>query len=49
MSPSERLVPWLAEVAFLRGDYDRVSQLLASLRNASSLPMLNPVVRYWSS
>lgn len=47
--PSERLVPWLAEVAFLRGDYDRVSQLLSSLGHAAALPMLNPVVRYWSS
>lgn len=47
--PRERLVPWLAEVAFLRGDYPSVSELLASLGNAAALPLLKPVVRYWSS
>ncbi len=46
--PRERLVPWLAEAAFLRGDYKRVSKLLASLGNAASLPTLKPVVKYWS-
>jgi polysaccharide biosynthesis protein PelE len=46
--PRERLVPWLAEAAFLRGEYSRVSQLLASLGNAASLPTLNPTVKYWS-
>jgi polysaccharide biosynthesis protein PelE len=46
--PRERLVPWLAEAAFLRGDYSRVSSLLASLANAASLPTLKPVVKYWS-
>jgi polysaccharide biosynthesis protein PelE len=47
--PRERLVPWLAEAAFLQHDYARVSELLASLGHASSLPMLKPVVRYWST
>jgi hypothetical protein len=42
-------VPWLAEVEYLRGDYARVSELLASLGNAATLPMLNPVARYWST
>jgi len=46
--PRERLVPWLAEAEFLRGDYPRVSELLASLGNAASLPTLKPVVKYWS-
>ncbi len=46
--PRERLVPWLAEADFLRGDYSRVSQLLASLGNAAALPTLKPVVKYWS-
>lgn len=46
--PRERLVPWLAEADFLRGDYERVSQLLASLGNAAALPTLKPVVKYWS-
>jgi hypothetical protein len=47
--PRERLVPWLAEVEYLRGDYARVSELLASLGNAAALPMLKPVARYWST
>jgi polysaccharide biosynthesis protein PelE len=47
--PRERLVPWMAEVAFLQGNYARVSELLGSLTNAAALPMLNPVVRYWST
>ncbi|MGW9759496.1 transmembrane protein [Burkholderia contaminans] len=47
--PRERLVPWLAEAAFLRGEYSRAAELLASLGNAAALPVLNPVVRYWSS
>jgi polysaccharide biosynthesis protein PelE len=46
--PRERLVPWLAEAAFLRGEYPRVSQLLSTLSNAASLPTLKPVVKYWS-
>lgn len=46
--PRERLVPWLAEADFLRGDYARVKQLLASLGNAAALPTLKPVVKYWS-
>jgi len=47
--PRERLVPWLAEVEFLRGNFVRVSELLASLGNAATLPMLKPVARYWST
>lgn len=46
--PRERLVPWLAEAAFLQRDYARVAELLASLGHASALPLLKPVVQYWS-
>ncbi|ACR30069.1 hypothetical protein [Burkholderia glumae] len=46
--PRERLTPWLAEVAFLRGDYLRVRELLASHGNAAVLPTLKPIVTYWS-
>ncbi|CAB3774875.1 hypothetical protein [Paraburkholderia humisilvae] len=46
--PHERLVPWLAEAAYLQRDYPRVAELIASLGHASVLPMLKPVVRYWS-
>jgi hypothetical protein len=47
--PRERLVPWLAEAAFVEGDYRRVGELLGSLSHATASPMLKPVVRYWSS
>ena len=47
--PRERLIPWLAEVAFLRGEYAQTSQWLAALGNAAALPTLKPVVTYWSS
>jgi len=45
--PSERLLPWLAEVAFLKRDYSRVSELLGSLGSAALLPTLKPAVEYW--
>jgi tetratricopeptide (TPR) repeat protein len=47
--PRERLIPWLAEAAFLHGDYPQVATLMASLGNAAALPTLKPVVRYWMS
>jgi hypothetical protein len=47
--PRERLTPWLAEVAFLRGEYAQTRQLLATLGNAAALPTLKPTVTYWSS
>jgi hypothetical protein len=47
--PRERLLPWLAEAAFLKGDYARTRELLASLGSAAALPVLKPVVEYWSS
>jgi polysaccharide biosynthesis protein PelE len=47
--PRERLIPWLAEVAFLRGEYAQTGQWLATLGNAAALPTLKPVVTYWSS
>jgi uncharacterized protein HemY len=47
--PRERLVPWLAEAAYLRGDYRQVAALVASLGHAAALPTLKPVARYWLS
>jgi polysaccharide biosynthesis protein PelE len=46
--PRERLTPWLAEVAYLKGDYSLVSKMLRSLGNAAALPTLKPVVSYWT-
>ena len=36
--PRERLLPWLAEAAFLKGDYARTRELLASLGTVAALP-----------
>lgn len=47
--PRERLIPWLAEVAFLRGEYAQTRQLLSTLGNAAALPMLKPTLTYWAS
>lgn len=47
--PRDRLVPWLAEAVFQRGDYSRVAELLASLGHTAAVPVLKPVVRYWLS
>ena len=46
--PADRLVPWLAEVAFLKHQYGRVGPMLASLGNGTSTPTLNPVMRFWT-
>jgi TRAP-type C4-dicarboxylate transport system permease small subunit len=45
--PRERMLPYLAEVAFLRHDYARVRALLAEVDKHGSLPTLRPVLDYW--
>ncbi|CAB3774901.1 hypothetical protein [Paraburkholderia humisilvae] len=45
--PRERLVPWLAEAAYLQRDYPRVVELIASLGHASALSIPKSVVHYW--
>lgn len=45
----ERLLPWLAEARYQHSDYGQIEPLLESLGNAAALPVLNPVVKYWSS
>lgn len=47
--PMDRLLPWLAEVAFLQHDYGRIGKMLIPLRNSTTSPLLQPSVRYWSS
>ena len=47
--PSDRLAPWMAEAAFLSGDYDAVHTLLEPLRARNALPVFKPVVEYWST
>ena len=46
--PTDRLLPWLAEMAFLKRDYSRVGPLLGSLSKGSMVPLLQPLMRYWS-
>lgn len=46
--PHERLVPWLAEAHFLRGDFTQVPPLFASSGDAVALPVLRPVIEYWN-
>jgi hypothetical protein len=47
--PGDRLLPWIAESAYLRGDYRAVSNALSSLGEGASLPALRSIVRYWST
>jgi hypothetical protein len=42
-----RLLPYLAEVAYLRRDFAAVSRLLEEIPSATSLPMLRPLLVYW--
>lgn len=53
--PTERLLPWLAEAAFQKRRYDRVSQLLggvgagvAGARGSTASPAVQPAVRFWT-
>ncbi|BEV71943.1 MULTISPECIES: lipopolysaccharide assembly protein LapB [unclassified Paludibacterium] len=43
-----RLLPYLAEVAYLDKDYAQVKALLAAQPLSSALPVMQPVIRYWS-
>ena len=43
----ERMLPYLAEVAFLRRDYPRVRALLTEVERQGTLPTLRPVLDYW--
>jgi hypothetical protein len=45
--PRERMLPYLAETAYVRRDYMRVRQLLAQIDARGALPTLQPVLAYW--
>ncbi|MGN6651870.1 hypothetical protein [Trinickia sp.] len=47
--PRERLLPWLAEVAFLQGQHARAAEFVAALAQGAAAPPLKPVVDYWTS
>ncbi|SUA88709.1 Uncharacterised protein [Pandoraea pulmonicola] len=51
--PAERLLPWLAEAAFQKRRYDRVSQLLEGIganavTGAAASQVVQPAVRFWT-
>lgn len=46
--PSERLLPWLAEAAFLKREHARTRQLLAPLDEGALPSVLRQTVNYWT-
>ena len=47
--PSDRLLPFFAECAYLQKDYSSVRSALNAFENRSTLPFLQPLQRYWTS
>lgn len=45
----ERVLPLLAEAAYLERDYPAVRRLMAAFDSPSPLPMVRPLLRYWQS
>jgi hypothetical protein len=45
----ERLIPAMAESAFLQRDFARTASLMESFSSRSPLPLLQPLLRYWNS
>jgi Flp pilus assembly protein TadD len=45
--PAPRVLPYLAELAFARRDFDEVTRLLGELRAYPDQPRLQPVLRLW--
>lgn len=47
--PNDRLLPFVAECAYLNKNYSRVRAALNAFENQSTLPLLQPLQRYWTS
>ncbi|CAG9168618.1 hypothetical protein LMG23992_01220 [Cupriavidus laharis] len=45
----ERVLPLLAEAAYLERDYAAVRSLMAEFDSPSPLPLMRPLLRYWQS
>ncbi|WP_240655711.1 sugar ABC transporter permease [Paraburkholderia phosphatilytica] len=45
--PRERMLPYLAEAAYLRRQYARVRELLAEIGQHGTLPTMRPVLEFW--
>jgi hypothetical protein len=43
----DRMLPYLAEAAYLRGDFARVKTLLGQMSPSAVLPVMKPVLDYW--
>ena len=43
----DRMLPYLAEAAYLRGDFERVKTLLGQVSPSAVLPVMKPVLDYW--
>ncbi|MFM0049402.1 tetratricopeptide repeat protein [Caballeronia grimmiae] len=43
----DRMLPYLAEAAYLRGDFARVKTLLSQMTPSAILPVMKPVLDYW--
>lgn len=47
--PRERVLPLLAEAAYLERDYAAVRRLMAAFDSPSPLPLVRPMLRYWQT
>lgn len=47
--PRDRLLPALAESAFLRRDFARTAEAMEAYSSPSPMPLLKPLLRYWTS
>jgi len=45
--PRDRMLPWLAETAYLRRDFARVRTLLAEIDSRATTPTLSAVLDFW--
>ncbi|SOE98013.1 hypothetical protein SAMN05446635_5968 [Burkholderia sp. OK233] len=45
--PRDRMLPYLAEAAYLRSDYARVRRLLGEIDNRATTPTLHAVLDFW--
>src|SRR5690606_16328505 len=47
--PSQRVLPWLAETAFVQGEYRQIEDIIKPLRDGILPPALQSSVSYWTS
>ncbi|NNM52159.1 MAG: hypothetical protein HKM02_08025 [Pseudomonadales bacterium] len=47
--PRVRVQPYLAELAFLRHDYEKTRQLIADLHQETRMPQMQQIIRFWET